>query len=136
LPELGFIGCRWGLLAVELVLKAEPPFELPLALLVAVLETPAAPPPLLLPGEELLVFFGPGLVAFGVLLAGLSEVVVGTPPPPQALSRKAPASRTTTESLGLSAGIRWSLARTSRLGAGLTASSPGLHGGSHNKNRW
>jgi hypothetical protein len=91
--------------AVELVLEVEPPLELPLALLVAVLETPAAPPPLLLPGEELLVFFGPGLVAFGVLLAGLIEVVVGTPPPPQALSREAPASSTTTRNLGVKRGI-------------------------------
>jgi hypothetical protein len=91
---------------VELVCELEPPLELPLALRVTVLETPAAPPPLLLPCEELLVFFGPGLVAFGVFLAGWIEVVVGTPPPPQALSREVPASSTTTRNLGLKMGMR------------------------------
>jgi hypothetical protein len=76
-----------------------------LELLVLELETPAAPPPLLLAGEELLGFFGPGLVAFGVFFAGWIDVVTGAPPPPQALSRVAPAMSAGRTSLGLEMGI-------------------------------
>ncbi|MEA2212257.1 MAG: hypothetical protein QOF83_2205 [Solirubrobacteraceae bacterium] len=87
----------------------EPPIELPPVLpdelVVLVLETPAAPPPLLLPTEELLGFLGPGLVAFGVFLAGVIEVVVGTPPPPHALSSVALASSPATRRLGWEIGI-------------------------------
>ena len=85
--------------AGAVVVEPAPPAELPLAVLDArvvvvveleleleVLETPAAPPPFELPGEELFVVLDPGLVALGVLLAGWIDVVVGTPPPPQALS--------------------------------------------------
>jgi hypothetical protein len=111
LPAPGFIGCLWGLLAGAVVLAPEPPTALPPVLpdeplvvldelVVLVLETPAAPPPLLLPTEELFVFLAPGLVALGVCLAGLIEVVVGTPPPPQALSSVALASSPAARSLG------------------------------------
>ena len=72
---------------------------------VLVLDTPAAPPPLLLPTDELLVFLGPGLVALGVCLAGSMEVVVGTPPPPHPPRRATPASRPQASSFGLLMGM-------------------------------
>jgi hypothetical protein len=74
--------------------------ELVVVLVLELLETPAAPPPFELPTDELLVFLGPGLVALGVFLAGWIEVVVGTPPPPQALSNAALASNPAARSLG------------------------------------
>jgi hypothetical protein len=75
----------------------------PLVLLV--LDTPAAAPPLLLPTEELLVFLGPGLVALGVFLAGLMEVVVGTPRPPHPLRSVALASSPQARNFGLLMGM-------------------------------
>jgi hypothetical protein len=100
---------------------------LELELLVVVLETPAAPPPLLLPTDELLVFFGPGLVALGVDLAGWIEVVVGTPPPPQALIRSALLTSAAPRRLGLRVGIIGLYHGLPRLGVGLTRISPRLH---------
>jgi hypothetical protein len=100
---------------VVVVLELEPPTALPpLPLeppelfdeLVVLLETPAIPPPLLLPIEELFGFFGPGLVALGVCLAGAIDVVVGvSAPPPQALSRAAVARDAVRREMGLLTGM-------------------------------
>jgi hypothetical protein len=97
------------------VLELEPPTALPplplelperLDELVVLLETPAVPPPLLLPIEELFGFFGPGLVALGVCLAGAIDVVVGVPaPPPQALSSAAVARDPARTEMGLLMGM-------------------------------
>jgi hypothetical protein len=107
-----------------------------LELLVLVLETPAAAPPLLLPTDELLGFLGPGLVALGVDLAGLIAVVVGTPPPPQALSTSALLTSAAPRRWGLRMGIIGLYHGLPRVERDLTESHSVFTGVRLSKNRW